>query len=1200
MTLPRATRGVALAAAVLAALLTAGCNERTYVVVAVDVDPQLQPAAAQLRLVGRLRLGGVTLVESAGLYPDPAGSEPLTFPSSYIVVADGRGRDGETLQTLVELRDAGGATIGRARGEVAVQPGKQSTLEVLVRAPCATVDECLVGGTFCARPQQCVCESTDSCVEGVCEPLALDDSNECTTDGCDEASRSVTHTEVADGTACQPLGGSALDLVCVGGMCACGDGVANPASDEQCDEGPDNANAPNRCRLDPPCTLPRCNDGIVDDEYGEQCDDPAGNTWEPDRCRPDCAAPRCGDGIVDSGEECDQGDNNSDTRALACRTDCRLPHCGDGVRDNGYASINGLAIVRVEECDDGDNANEPNRCRIDPECTLPRCGDGIVDDDPAFGEQCDDGEGLNAWTRDACRPKTCELPRCGDAVVDTDEECDDGLQNRDADLACKPVTCHLPRCGDHKKDVGYTVINTAGGPTLFHFDEDCDEGASNSDTAPDACRQHITLENGGGTVVECKRAFCGDGVVDSGERCDDNNSTNRDGCNPTCSLLGTVTTIAGGPGGSGHVDGVGTAARLHDAFGLVVIGPHAYLTSEETHAYGQEDHTVRRVTIADGTITTIAGLPGVPGDADGTGTAARFSQPRGMATDGTYLYIADMGNHKLRRVDPATGAVTTVVGDGTAGSDEGVLADTRLASPRLVAARSATELYVMDGSGSEGCDLRRIDLTAGTVKTIAGNGTCELSLVNGAGTAASFRSPWGMTMSPDGSAVYVADYYTLRKVDLTPLPADVVVTTVAGATSAGFVDAVGTSARFRVVAALAAGTDVIYIADRGNHAIRSYSVSTGAVTTVVGAPPPGAAGYGDSPTVRLTNPQALAADGGTMVLGERASHTLRRVNTSTWWTETFVGRNNQQGMVDGGGADARFTGPHGLLMLGGDLLVADEGNGRIRTVTLDAGGSTVSTFATTSGPVLDLAADPTDRLFAMCANQEFWELSSIDGTPTGLTPPGTPLVLDLGYSGGATGVGVLDGHAYFADPGASIIRRVALATGVEELYAGVPYVPGVADGQRLSSLFAWPLAIEPCGGMLYVADTGYLGNVIRRIDPTTGKVTTIAGTAGLTGSEDGTGADARFDTPEALACDAITRPGDPVLYVADGNNDLVRQIVLSTSRVTTVGGLPKQGGSVDGNAAAARFNYPQGIVFDPVSRDLLVADRNEHVIRRIH
>jgi cysteine-rich repeat protein len=120
-----------------------------------------------------------------------------------------------------------------------------------------------------------------------------------------------------------------------------------------------------------------CGNGVLD--QWEQCDNGENNSDSaPDACRTNCKRAECGDGVLDQGEMCDEGDDNSDAESDACRKNC-LPHrCGDGVADDD------------EECDDGIfNTNGPDACRSN--CAAPRCGDAVRD----FGEQCDDGNGIN-------------------------------------------------------------------------------------------------------------------------------------------------------------------------------------------------------------------------------------------------------------------------------------------------------------------------------------------------------------------------------------------------------------------------------------------------------------------------------------------------------------------------------------------------------------------------------------------------------------------------------------------------------------------------------------------------------------------------------------------------------------------------------------------------------------------------------------
>ncbi len=127
----------------------------------------------------------------------------------------------------------------------------------------------------------------------------------------------------------------------------------------------------------------------------------------------------CGNGVTDSGEECDDGPNNSDIIPDACRTNCTLPGCGDGVVDAD------------EVCEQADDASCPGLCQLD--CTCPVCGDGVVNQPD---EACDDGPNNSDSSPDACRTD-CTFPRCGDGVLDGGEFCE---QSNDA--AC-PGQCRF-------------------------------------------------------------------------------------------------------------------------------------------------------------------------------------------------------------------------------------------------------------------------------------------------------------------------------------------------------------------------------------------------------------------------------------------------------------------------------------------------------------------------------------------------------------------------------------------------------------------------------------------------------------------------------------------------------------------------------------------------------------------------------------
>ena len=150
-----------------------------------------------------------------------------------------------------------------------------------------------------------------------------------------------------------------------------------------------------------------------------------------------------------------------------------------------------------------------------------------------------------------------------------------------------------------------------------------------------------------------------------------------------------MTTLAGTAGSSGSADGTGAAARFSCPYGVAVDGAGNVFVAD---AYNS---TIRKITSA-GVVTTLAGTAGSSGSADGTGAAARFSSPYGVAVDGAgYVFVADTWNSIIRKITPA-GVVTTLAGVGSSGSADGTGAAARFSYPVGVAVDGAGNVFVAD------------------------------------------------------------------------------------------------------------------------------------------------------------------------------------------------------------------------------------------------------------------------------------------------------------------------------------------------------------------------------------------------------------------------------------------------------------------------------------------------------------------------
>jgi sugar lactone lactonase YvrE len=215
---------------------------------------------------------------------------------------------------------------------------------------------------------------------------------------------------------------------------------------------------------------------------------------------------------------------------------------------------------------------------------------------------------------------------------------------------------------------------------------------------------------------------------------------------------GVITTVAGtgSPGGTGD-GGPATQARLNAPSGIA-LGPAGELYIAE-----RRGHRVRRVLLDSGIISTVAGcgLSGYGGD-DGKADQARLSAPGGVAVASNGdLYIADTGNHVIRRVAGSTGIITTVAGHGAPGKDGdgGPATAVSLNTPRALAFAPSGDLYIAD---TENHEIRRLDMASGSLSTIAGRGVPGLGGDGGASTAARLDQPWGVAVSPSG-VYFVAD-----------------------------------------------------------------------------------------------------------------------------------------------------------------------------------------------------------------------------------------------------------------------------------------------------------------------------------------------------------------------------------------------------------------------------------------------------------
>ena len=605
---------------------------------------------------------------------------------------------------------------------------------------------------------------------------------------------------------------------------------------------------------------------------------------------------------------------------------------------------------------------------------------------------------------------------------------------------------------------------------------------------------------------------------------------------------GTVSTLAGAADGSAGADatgnGTGSAARFGYATGVAVD------SAGNVYVADFSSDTIRKITPA-GVVTTLAGTAGNFGSLDGTGSAASFNRPTGVAVDASgNVFVADTYNHVIRKITPA-GVVTTLAGlAGSSGSTDGTGAAARFFFPAGLTVDGNGNVYVADTTNST---IRKIT-AAGVVTTLAGTALANGS-TDGTGSAARFDNPQGVAVDGTGN-VYVADTFTctIRKIT----PAGVVTTFAGTADHPGSADGTGGAAQFLVPRGVAVdGTGNVYVADTNNNTIRKITTAA-VVTTLAGNATTTGSADGAGSAARFSAPGGVAADGlGNVYVADSGNSTIRKI-TATGVVTTLAGTAGSVGSVDGTGSAARFKSPRGVAADGGgNVYVADTLNHIIRKITA---AGVVTTLAGTAGST-----------------------GATDGTGSAArfySPYG--IALDNA------------GNVYVADRNNYAIRKITPA-GVVTTLAGGSGGIGTADGTGAAAQFNFPgsLAVDGMGNV-FVADTN--SSDIRRITPA-GVVTTFASVPFGFGATDGTGSAARFNMPAGVAADETGN-----VYVADTDNGTIRKI-SPAGVVTTLAGAQYIYGSTDGTGPAARFNGPTGLAVDSMG-NLYVADTVNNTIRK--
>ncbi len=1096
---------------------------------------------------------------------------------------------------------------------------------------CQETSDC-ADGLVCNGEEQCI---NLVCAPGLPPSVndgdicTLDGCDDARTGGGAEA---VFHVALAslDGSACTiPNTGPPLTPgVCVSSKngcseSACGDGVTDFET-EECDDG--NAVETDTCLS--ACTIARCGDGHILSNSTEVCDD--GNTQSGDGCRGDCRKIEvCGDREPDANETCDDGNTNPADGCDGCqRTTWHARAVIGGSLLATAAGLNlpgGIAVDRAGNLFVADTEGHRIR-RLAP--------DGVITTVAGTGTAGSSGDGGQATSAQLNYPYGVAVDGLGNLFVadssnnrirkvawdtrvittvagtGTPGFFGDGGQATSARLYY-PQGVAVDGLGNlvvadrsnhriRRIAAGTGVISTIAGTGTYGF---------SGDDGPAVLAQLYNPTNA--AVDGFGNVFVAD------------HSNYR--IRRIAAETGVISTIAGnGTYGFSGDGGLATSAQLRHPSGVVADRLGNLFVADESN------HRIRKIAAGTGVISTFAGTgsAGFSGDG-GAATSARLNQPRAVAVDGQgNVFVADTENHRVRGITAGTGVISTLAGTGTPtfSGDGGAATSAQLNGPAGMAVDGLGNLFLADLSNHR---IRRVSAGTEVISTTAGTGTPGFAGDSGTATSAQLYHPKGVAVDELGNVIVTdSANHRIRKI----AAGTGVISTLAGTGTDGFSGDGGaaTSAQLYYPSGIAIdGDGNVLVADWANHRVRRIVAATGVISTIAGTGTCGFSGDGDDATnAELCDPSGVAVDDlGNVLIAEYSNHCIREIAVDTWVISTIAGTGTCGNSGDGGvAANAQLCFVSGVAVDGlGNVFVADEfpdirkieaGTRLISTIVGTgtegfSGDGGLATSAQINLFVSGVAVDGLGNvLVADSENNRIRRIAADTGViitvagqvaPESMGPAAQARVAD------PRAVALASGDWLFAGGSSGVLQRLRGSDDMLKAVAGrYPHTPALANLARFrDETFGMigGVAVDESPGIIFITETNrnrlHAVTIVDPDDENTWTIAPLAGdaAAGAAGFGDGTAASARFRRPTGLFLDTAAR----TLYVADTDNHVIRAINLTTNTVTTPFGTPETLGFFgDGDLATqALLNEPQALTRCP-NGDVFVADTGNHRVRRVN